>query len=940
MKSIRAKLTVTIILLFSSTMILLSGLNYLQSKKVIDESIKKKMQEEAIDQAKDIQAWIDTQRAEAAAMARSPIIEGGNMDDILSYMRSEWRSNPQAENILYVEPDGKLYGASGIVTTLDNGAADFNLFISGKTIEFEPVISQGSGRLIITVSEPVVRDGVTVAAITIPVTIEVISNQVLNIKEGKTGFAYVVRGDGMIIIHPDSGVANIQNLLEDQKTTPELKRIAQEIVRGEYGFSSYKENSMAKYISYAPVTGTNWSIVINVPVNEVNRQLIAYTYASVLIILAVLIISVIIILIFSSYIVRPIEILESEANRISSGDLRIKKVNVNLKDEVGNLSRAFEKMVENLSTSYEELEALYEEITASDEELKQQYDELQNNQEELRISEERFKLAVEAVNDSIWDWDIKKGSIVLYSLDSSNRYYERSFKEEQIGLNDYPEDAEIYRDAIRRHLNGESERLEVEHRIILGSGEMRWLLARGRAIKDYEGRNVRFVCIETDITERKKTEEKIQYLAHYDLLTDLPNRLLFVDKLQSAILEAERNGKKIVILYLDLDNFKSVNDTMGHTYGDLLLKETGVKLLSSVRAVDSVARLGGDEFGILLGSIDSLDLLSEIIERIMEQFKVPFLLDQREFFISTSIGVAIYPFDGETADMLMKNADAAMYSAKNSGKNCFHFYEDSMNTRIMKRLEIENSLRRALERKEFVLFYQPQVNLANGRIEGFEALIRWQHPTKGLLTPADFIQITEETGLIIPIGEWVLRTACQQVREWEEKGYGKLSMAVNLSARQFRQADMVERICEIVSETGIDMRDLELEITESTAMEDLSNTVTVLDRLKSKGIKIALDDFGTGYSSLNYLKKLPIDRLKIDKDFVYDLFRDKNQKRIAHTIIQLAHNMGLEVVAEGVETNEALEFLKKLKCNRAQGYLFSKPLPYMEAEGIIGNIYN
>ncbi|QXM07152.1 EAL domain-containing protein [Crassaminicella indica] len=436
-------------------------------------------------------------------------------------------------------------------------------------------------------------------------------------------------------------------------------------------------------------------------------------------------------------------------------------------------------------------------------------------------------------------------------------------------------------------------------------------------------------CREEELLKRR---EQIHYLAYYDSLTGLPNRVLFEEKLSIALEDAKLTQGKLALLYMDLDNFKKVNDTIGHTFGDLLLKNVGRLLKKYLGEKSTVTRLGGDEFVAVLPRVDDLQELVAIIENIIKSFQNPWILDDREFYITVSIGITLYPRDGKTPHILLKNADTAMYSAKNNGKNSYRFYTSDLNEKMLEKLEMENNLRHAVERNEFMVYYQPKVHMHTGRITGVEALIRWKHPTKGMIPPSRFIPIAEETKMIIPIGEWVLRNACRQIKSWEELGYPAMTVSVNLSVIQIQQPDFLEKIKSILKETGIKPSCLELEITENTIMKDFEFTNNILNALKKLGIRISLDDFGKGYSSLNYLKQLEIDVLKIDKAFVDDITENDHQQAIVKAVIDMAHSMNITVVAEGVETWEQFKFLKSLNCDKVQGYLFSKPLPVMEME--------
>jgi diguanylate cyclase (GGDEF)-like protein/PAS domain S-box-containing protein len=426
---------------------------------------------------------------------------------------------------------------------------------------------------------------------------------------------------------------------------------------------------------------------------------------------------------------------------------------------------------------------------------------------------------------------------------------------------------------------------------------------------------------------RNQYAQQLEYHAGHDILTGLPNRALLQDRLNQAIAYASRYCYSVWVLFLDLDRFKFVNDSLGHKAGDIVLKTIAARLQASVREADTVARLGGDEFVLVLPERVDETLANAVVQRIMDAVAEPIVVDGHEFFLGCSIGVAVYPTDGEDPETLIKNADIAMYRAKESGRNNFQFYTAAMNERLLERLRIEGDLRNALERGEFVLHYQPQIDLRASRTVGMEALIRWQHPVLGMIPPLRFIGLAEETGLIVPIGEWVLRTACAQAVAWQQAGLGALRLGVNLSARQFAQHDLVRMIAGILEETGLAPHLLELELTESLVMTDVDRAISVLGELKALGVKLSLDDFGTGHSSLSYLKRLPIDALKIDQSFVRDITHTPDDAAIVASIISLAGNLRRHVIAEGVETREQLVYLQDHGCNEMQGYYFSRPVP-------------
>jgi diguanylate cyclase (GGDEF)-like protein/PAS domain S-box-containing protein len=448
------------------------------------------------------------------------------------------------------------------------------------------------------------------------------------------------------------------------------------------------------------------------------------------------------------------------------------------------------------------------------------------------------------------------------------------------------------------------------------------------AVKNTNGKVSHYVSLFTDITHRKDAETKLLQLAHFDQLTGLPNRTSFLDKLKWGIEFAARNKHFLALLFIDLDRFKVINDTLGHQAGDQLLIGVSKRLQSAVRKTDIVCRLAGDEFTIVLTELKDIKEIEVISNKIISTFAEPIRVENRELFVTSSIGISIYPSDGCDINQLLKSADTAMYHAKNKGKNTYSFYLDSMKQQVHEELELETNLRKAIQNNEFLLFYQPQMDLRSGKIVGMEALIRWKHPKLGYISPDRFIPFAEQSNLIVPLGRWVLQTACEQFVAWTKQGLPQIKISVNYSGVQLKQQDQVHLVSEILSETSMDPHFLGLELTESVAMENAESTIKTLHAFKQMGISISIDDFGTGFSSLSYLKRFPIDTLKIDRSFVKDIMTNSDDSAIASTIIAMAHQLRLSVIAEGIETKDQLFELKNKGCDQLQGYYFCPPIPH------------
>ncbi len=547
----------------------------------------------------------------------------------------------------------------------------------------------------------------------------------------------------------------------------------------------------------------------------------------------------------------------------------------------------------------------------------------------LRESEERYALAVRAANDGIWDWNLKTNKIYY-----SPRWKEiLGYKEDEIGdeLEDwfkriYESDQKKVQTELVSHLRGHTPQFQSEYRMVHANGSILWVLSRGLAVREADGRAYRIAGSQTDINARKLAEERLEYGALHDSLTGLPNRVLFTDRLNNRLQRSERNPHELfAVMFVDLDRFKVVNDSLGHAVGDQLLVTTAQRLQKSLRAEDTVARLGGDEFAILIDRINEVGDALRVAERIKAHLVATTVLGSVERFPTASIGIVIYQRNYSKPEELLRDADAAMYHAKSFGGNDYRVFDETMYANAIELIRLEGELERAVERREWQVDYQPIYSLFDRKIIGAEALVRWAHPKRGTLYPRDFIQVAEQTGHILAIGDHVLRSACQQVKTWRGLGMDQLWVSVNISGRQFQDKKLVEMITEALAENGLPSDSLRLEITESVAMRDAALTVRTLEELRNLGVNTFMDDFGTGYSSLNYLQTLPLRMLKIDQSFIQDV-QNNSSKSLTMTIIHMAHLLNLEVIAEGVEEEAQLAFLRSQMCDNVQGNLLSRPL--------------
>ncbi len=562
-------------------------------------------------------------------------------------------------------------------------------------------------------------------------------------------------------------------------------------------------------------------------------------------------------------------------------------------------------------------------------------DALRRSQELLRESNERLNTVINQASVGISQTDTE-GRLLL----ANDRYCEivGRRREEVLGLSihelTHPDDARANAAVFARLLQS-GEPAFIEKRYLRPDGSTIWVNNHIALTYDAQGAPQYVIAVVQDISQRKDYELRLKHLATHDTLTGLPNRNLLHDRLRHAMESANRLGQQLGILFLDLNRFKMVNDSLGHDQGDVLLRILAQRFRTALRPGDTCARLGGDEFVMILEGISSIETIATVADQLLNIIEQPVRLDGHEVSVSTSIGISVYPKDGNDVATLLKNADTAMYEAKELGSGTFRFYSPEMNVKVLERLLTENSLRRALEKGEFEVLYQPRVSIATRQIVGIEALVRWNHPEKGLISPVDFIPLAEEIGLIEAIGTGVLKAACQQNRAWQMAGLPAVKIAVNVSPRQLSSSSLPAIIAETLAETGLDARWLELEITETGLMQNLESAHATLETIRQTGVCISIDDFGTGYSSLSYLKRLPIDTLKIDKSFIQDIPHDNDDASIVTATIAMAQNMNLKVVAEGVVSEQQLRFLANHQCEEMQGYLFSRPLPADELEALL-----
>lgn len=616
-------------------------------------------------------------------------------------------------------------------------------------------------------------------------------------------------------------------------------------------------------------------------------------------------------------ITRPIDALLNATRMIASGKLDY-TLDYSDKTEFGELASLFNEMSRSLHVGYAKLE---EEIR-----------ERKKSEVALRTSEERYALSAQGSNDGLWDWDLLNKVIYF-----SNRWKSMlGFCDDEIGdqpqewlIRVHPDDVPELEARIAAHIIGRNPHFEAEYRIKHRDGTYHWMLARGLAVRNNSGQAYRMAGSQTDITPGKMATEQLVYNAFHDALTDLPNRSLFTDRLQHVITTSTRRGESLyAVLFLDMDRFKIVNDSLGHFVGDKLLVAVSLKLTECIRPGDTVARLGGDEFSVLLEDISELKDAVDVADRIHQLLAIPLIIEGHEIHAAFSIGIALGSDQYERAEQVLRDADIAMYEAKKRGSACSEIFDTRMHASILDRIKLESELHGILERNQISLVYQPIIDLKAHRLVGFEALVRWDHPTRGTVYPTEFIPLAEETGLIVKIGEWILWEACRELAALQKRfpAQPPLKMSINISGKQFSQENLADLVSEILLETEVIPHTLAIEITESMLMENIDVAISTMNRLRSMGVHIHIDDFGTGYSSLSYLHSLPIDALKIDRSFINKLTAQGENQEVIMSIISLAKSLNFDVIAEGVEFDHQLLQMKDLECHFGQGFLFSKPM--------------
>jgi diguanylate cyclase (GGDEF)-like protein/PAS domain S-box-containing protein len=951
---IKHKLPLIIITLVCCPLIILSGLVYKHTSRLLTEKSRNNIYNMVKVQGDTLASVINRQKVETVLLTQNSEfielfrheLETDQEDDsaaepsderVSHFLQGYSKRFFEFDNIFITDINGRIIAGSepSMIGINVSDREYFNQAARGKAAVSGIIEKNHDEKKVIIIATAIMdHSGEIIGTAANIVDISYYRGYTEKVKLGKTGYAFLIDNNGMVIAHPES--EKIGEPVENEFSKDLIYRLQQ----GEeihHGTAAYSYRGNDRFMAYSIIPGTDWVLSVAQDLGEINEAARFILMSILLITILCAAIAAYIGLKFSKTMTKPIEQLISAMKRAEQGDLS-SQCSYERNDEFGQLSSSFNNMISKLNCSYEELTAVYEELSATEEELRTQYEELQENEDALRNSEERYRLALEGANDAIWEWNAE--TMALFASDkwidiTGYQPPEKLDLEKYLRTAIHPEDVGRTFADFWEHINNKTPYYKSEFRIRVKGGKYKWVFNRGKALYNSEGKLVKLAGSMTDISERKKNEEDIRFMAYYDPLTKLPNKTQFTQRLKESMLRSLQNESKAAVLLIDLDDFKKINDTLGHDYGDQLLIQISERLMAIKGINDILCRFGGDEFLILLPQIDNEEQVANFAQRILEMFEASFQLIDKPIHITGSIGITIYPDDGDNPTVILKNADTAMYKAKETSKSNFVFYDRMFYDKLERRILIEKILRNAIDNNELHIYYQPQFDIQTNELFGFEALLRLISKEHGFISPIEFIPVAEETGLIVSIGEWVLRNACLKNMEWQHKGYKQYGMSVNISAVQLQQAGFSAMVAEVLKDTGHPAEALELEITESVLVKSLDENVRSLYELRERGVKVALDDFGTGYSSLSYLRKIPINTLKIDKSFIDGICKTPAEEAIAEGIIQLAHKMGLQVVAEGVEETQQLKVLYDKKCDKVQGYLFSKPIPGEEVEGIL-----
>lgn len=938
---IKKKLPAMIILMISIPILVVSFFIYYFTTNIFMDNNENNVVQLTIAQGHALKSILDSEKLKIQLYSQNGDIvnllenihiniKTSNFDKINKDIKKMLSDNSEFYNLSFTDLNGNiLYSSSSQVKDIRDRKS-FKDALSGRITIEQTIASQGNNKQLITINSPIKNsNGEIIGVFNGNIDANYFKSIFSHVKLGATGYAYLVDESGTIIYHPDDN--KIGNKVENS----EVRNIVENIKNNnshDVKLGTYWYKNQNKFMSALVIQDVKWVLVMSENVDEINRISSVERYIIMGMILLVLILSTIGGIILANSITRPITKLISYMKAAQPGEL-IKIQNYKIKDEMGQLTDKYNIMIEKLNNSYGELSSVYEELYVTEEELRTQYKELYISKEALEISENKYRETIDGINDVIWEVDLKTND--FYTSENFSKI--TGYTDEQYDVKTLIEMAvvpkykkKIY-DDIEQNKNQKNHVFRNEFKIITKFGKTMWVLNRGKVIYDAKGKAIKILGTFSDNSIAKEAQEKVNELAYYDVLTGIPNRTKFMEELDNEIINSNKKGLSGAVLFVDLDDFKRINDSFGHDVGDRLLKTISEKFSSIINENYVISRFGGDEFLVMLRDVKDKEEIIIFVNKILNIFHKRFNIDKIKLFTTASIGITMFPNDGNNTSVILKNADTAMYKAKEEGKNGYKFYDEKMSEKIISDMKIERLLRNVISKNEIYLNYQPQIDLCTGKIIGTEALVRINSKESGHLSPIEFIAVAEKTGLIVPIGEWVMRTALKQNMRWIKKGLNETRISVNVSSVQLQQVDFVDNVKKSIYKAGIKPELVEIEITESVLMESMDKNVNILKQLKNYGIRIALDDFGTGYSSLNYLRIIPINILKIDKSFVDDITTNLKQRSIVDGIINIAHDLGIEVVVEGIETIEQLQILKEKKCDIVQGYIFSKPL---EPEGV------
>lgn len=942
---IRKKLPLTIIMLVALPLIILSSIYYIYiSKQLINEN-KDKMQQVLNMESGYLDTFFKTRLLEVQFLAKNKEVQlllenymeydsdSGSTFYVDNSQTNEYftelnNKHEDVRDIFVLNTLGKVVASSSEKSlTLDlHDRQYYKDAMLGKTTISNLLKDRVDGESVLFVATPVNSNNNSeiIGVMALIIDMRNTSDGINNLVDPKVGTAYLINQEGSIILHSN------KNLIG---TRPTNKAIDEYLTRTSLLKEQGSMNFGEQFVMFKNIDNTPWKLVIEQDMSIIMSS--AYNALFVIIALAIMTISL---AIYTSFrfvntLTKPLTELTNTINETSKGNLGI-RTNYKSRDELGQLALNFNNMLDELSGAYEELYEKNEEIVATEEELRVNYEELDKKQHELKVIQERYSIALQSAKDVIWEWNYKYSTFFaseqwenLTGKQNYNEYIKKVVFEELLNENDI----KIMTEYIEELLQHKIEFFSFDFKYIDELEKEKWLKVKASAIFDKEGKPLKISGTLADITDVKIAENRIWNLAFFDQLTELPNRTAFLEKVEEEINE----GNSIAVFMMDIDNFKRVNDTLGHSVGDELLKEVAKRL----RLLEGfVYRLSGDEFGLIYSDVIKDEKLQQLAVDISSQFTSPFHFLDRVINITISIGVSIYPIDGYNVEKIIQNVDTAMFKAKDEGKSKVIFFKEAMLENVRKKLEIEQILIRSIPDNLIKIYFQPQYDAKSCELVGFEALMRIILEDGSFISPGDFIPIAEETGLILELGEWILRNAFKKASEWLEKGYRFKHISVNVSGVQLKDPNFLIRAREISDEIKVDRKYIELEITESILMDNFEKNISTIVELRQMGYPIALDDFGTGYSSFNYLRSIPLTCLKIDKSFIDHVSTNEKAELLVQKIIEIAHVIELNVVAEGVENLEQLNILASIGCDLIQGYYFSKPLPELKAEELLAEI--